>query len=243
MSLEFGSHDASVDRWGFLADKFASAPVASDVNDHSAVKIYERDVGTWADYDAQDDIVLFSVNADESATLCLDVFLREDGSFGFDEFRRDDGQDWTPTLPDVTDKFASEAEARAEARGAIPWFASWAYHLDRSPVAKGLKFPTEKAHSLPAPAPPVGATGLRPVPATLLTWRPGLAEEEPSSTRSWVSITRARASRAERPVRLTTLYISSNIKPAPVRHTPAARQRAAGPAPKPAAPHHRGPAP
>ena len=105
------------------------------------------------------------MNADKSAILCLDFFLREDGSFGFDEFRRNDGQDWTPTLPDVysTDKFASEAEARAEARAAIPWFSSWAYHLDRPPLAKGLKFPTERAHPLPA-LPPVGATGLRTVP-------------------------------------------------------------------------------
>lgn len=39
------------------------------------------------------------------------------------------------------------------------------YRLDRPPVAKGLKFPKERAHPPPAPAPSVGATGLRPVPA------------------------------------------------------------------------------
>ena len=41
--------------------------------------------------------------------------------------------------------------------------------LNRPPVAKGLKFPTEDAHPPPAPAPPVGASGLRPVPP-----KPGL---------------------------------------------------------------------
>ena len=34
---------------------------------------------------------------------------------------------WTPTLPDFysREKYASAAEARAEARAAIPWFESW----------------------------------------------------------------------------------------------------------------------
>ena len=41
--------------------------------------------------------------------------------------------------------------------------------LNRPPVAKGLKFPKEEAHPAPAPAPPVGASGLRPVPP-----KPGL---------------------------------------------------------------------
>ena len=52
------------------------------------------------------------------------MFLRQDGSYGFDEFRRGDGQGWTPTLPDFysREKYATAAEARAEARAAIPWF-------------------------------------------------------------------------------------------------------------------------
>ena len=34
---------------------------------------------------------------------------------------------WTPTLPDFysREKYASAAEARAEARAAIPWFEAW----------------------------------------------------------------------------------------------------------------------
>ena len=71
--------------------------------------------------------VVFSANEDAAAARCVDVFLRQDGSYGFDEFRRDDGQGWTPTLPDFysREKYASAAEARAEARAAIPWFEAW----------------------------------------------------------------------------------------------------------------------
>ena len=70
---------------------------------------------------------MFSANEDDAAARCVDVFLRQDGSYGFDEFRRDDGQGWTPTLPDFysREKYASAAEARAEARAAIPWFEAW----------------------------------------------------------------------------------------------------------------------
>ena len=70
-------------------------------------------------------MVVFSANEDDAAARCVDVFLRNDGSYGFDEFRRDDGQGWKPTLPDFysREKYASAAEARAEARAAIPWFA------------------------------------------------------------------------------------------------------------------------
>ena len=91
--------------------------------DDSAVKIYERDAPTTA----PDTVVVFSANEDDAAARCVDVFLRQDGSYGFDEFRRGDGQGWTPTLPAFysREKYASAAEARAEARAAIPWFESW----------------------------------------------------------------------------------------------------------------------
>lgn len=72
-------------------------------------------------------MVVFSANEDDAAARCVDVFLRNDGSYGFDEFRRGDGEGWTPTLPDFYSrgKYASAAEARAEARAAIPWFEAW----------------------------------------------------------------------------------------------------------------------
>ena len=43
------------------------------------------------------------------------------------------------------------------------------FKLNRPPVSKGLKFPTEAAHPAPSSAPPVGASGLRLVPP-----KPGL---------------------------------------------------------------------
>ena len=72
-------------------------------------------------------VVVFSANEDAAAARCVDVFLRQDGSYGFDEFRRGDGEGWTPTLPDFysREKYGSAAEARAEARAAIPWFEAW----------------------------------------------------------------------------------------------------------------------
>jgi len=44
---------------------------------------------------AHQNTVIWSVNLDGD-TICVDVFRRSDGSFGFDEFRRDpeDGRGW-----------------------------------------------------------------------------------------------------------------------------------------------------
>ena len=41
--------------------------------------------------------VLRSIN-DEDASRCVDIFLRPDGSIGFEEYRRDveDGRGWFP---------------------------------------------------------------------------------------------------------------------------------------------------
>jgi len=109
------------------ADRLATRAKLAECNEKapgdSAIKIYERDAPTTA----PDNIVVFSANADGGATRCVDVFLRNDGSYGFDEYRRDDGQGWTATLPDFysREKYATAAEARAEARAAIPWFEAW----------------------------------------------------------------------------------------------------------------------
>ena len=82
---------------------------------HDAVKIYKREAPSCSERQHKN-IVVFSANEDDAAARCVDVFLRQDGSYGFDEFRRDDGQGWTPTLPDFysREKFASAAEARAD---------------------------------------------------------------------------------------------------------------------------------
>ena len=93
---------------------------------HDAVKIYKREAPSRSERQRKN-IVVFSANEDAAAARCVDVFLRQDGSYGFDEFRRGDGQGWTPTLPDFysREKYATAAEARAEARAAIPWFEAW----------------------------------------------------------------------------------------------------------------------
>jgi hypothetical protein len=55
---------------------------------------------------------------------CVDIFVRLDGSFGFEEFRRDpeDMGHWTPVAYYSTREFATEAEAVAAAREAVHWF-------------------------------------------------------------------------------------------------------------------------
>ena len=46
------------------------------------IKIYERDAPTTT----PNNVVVFSANEDDAAARCVDVFLRNDGSYGFDEF-------------------------------------------------------------------------------------------------------------------------------------------------------------
>lgn len=55
---------------------------------------------------------------------CVDLFSRPDGSFGFEEFRRDaeDGGSWTAIRYFSTAQYPDEASARAAARRAVPWF-------------------------------------------------------------------------------------------------------------------------
>jgi hypothetical protein len=54
---------------------------------------------------------------------CVDVFVRPDGTFGFEEFRRDpeDMGAWTPVAYFSNREFRSEVEALSAARQAVPW--------------------------------------------------------------------------------------------------------------------------
>ena len=54
---------------------------------------------------------------------CVDVFVRPDGTFGFEEFRRDpeDMGAWTPIGSYSTREFETEAGALSAARDAVPW--------------------------------------------------------------------------------------------------------------------------
>jgi hypothetical protein len=54
---------------------------------------------------------------------CVDVFRRPDGTFGFEEFRRDpeDMGRWTPIAYYSVREYLTEGDAIAAARAAVPW--------------------------------------------------------------------------------------------------------------------------
>jgi hypothetical protein len=56
---------------------------------------------------------------------CVDVFLRPDGSYGFEEFRRDpeDMGAWTPVAYFSGASFATRADVDLAAGKAVPWLA------------------------------------------------------------------------------------------------------------------------
>jgi len=57
---------------------------------------------------------------------CVDIFLRPDGSYGFEEFRRDpeDGGVWTPIAYFSSRRYDAEDAALAAARAAVPWLGA-----------------------------------------------------------------------------------------------------------------------
>lgn len=71
---------------------------------------------------AKRNLVLASLEA-EGGGRCIDVFRRPDGTFGFEEYRRDgeDGRGWYRVGGYGEQIFASEADARAAAGQVIPW--------------------------------------------------------------------------------------------------------------------------
>ena len=54
---------------------------------------------------------------------CVDMFSRPDGSYGFEEFRRDieDGGQWTPVQYYSGIAYATPGDALAAAEGCVPW--------------------------------------------------------------------------------------------------------------------------
>jgi hypothetical protein len=54
---------------------------------------------------------------------CVDIFSRPNGTFGFEEFRRDpeDMGAWTPVACYSAEEYATEADAVGAARNAVPW--------------------------------------------------------------------------------------------------------------------------
>ncbi|HEY6317419.1 MAG TPA: hypothetical protein VI462_05980 [Acidimicrobiia bacterium] len=53
----------------------------------------------------------------------MDIFSRPDGTFGFEEFRRDpeDMGSWTPIAYYSIREYETEDDAIAAARSAVPW--------------------------------------------------------------------------------------------------------------------------
>jgi hypothetical protein len=70
------------------------------------------------------DRVIESIN-NETGDLCMDIFMREDGSFGFEEFRRDpeDLRGWFPLHRHGARSFASLESALQQARLSVAWMA------------------------------------------------------------------------------------------------------------------------
>jgi len=54
---------------------------------------------------------------------CVDLFHRPDGSYGFEEYRRDpeDGSGWFPIGFYAEEVFATETSALTEARSRVAW--------------------------------------------------------------------------------------------------------------------------
>jgi hypothetical protein len=57
---------------------------------------------------------------------CVDIFSRPNGTFGFEEFRRDpeDMGAWTPVAYYAGTEYATEFEAVTAARNAVPWLSA-----------------------------------------------------------------------------------------------------------------------
>jgi hypothetical protein len=70
-------------------------------------------------------VVLRSIENGEH-DRCVDLFRRPDGSFGFDEFRRDveDAGAWTPVAYYSAAAYASNEAAMAAAVKSVAWLAT-----------------------------------------------------------------------------------------------------------------------
>ncbi|NJD89068.1 MAG: hypothetical protein FIB05_13795 [Betaproteobacteria bacterium] len=68
---------------------------------------------------------ILSSHDSPGADRCVDVFVRDDGSFGFEEYRRDpeDLRGWQCLNRYGRLAFPTEAEAREAAKSAVPWMS------------------------------------------------------------------------------------------------------------------------
>jgi hypothetical protein len=70
-------------------------------------------------------LVLDSIETDDR-DRCVDIFLRPDGTAGFEEYRRDteDGRGWFAIGHHAGKVYATPEAARAAALAAVPWLAA-----------------------------------------------------------------------------------------------------------------------
>ena len=68
--------------------------------------------------------VMQSINGHDDAT-CVDIFVRPDGTFGFEEYRRDveDTRGWFPIGHYSTQAFSTKRDALEAAKSKINWLA------------------------------------------------------------------------------------------------------------------------
>jgi hypothetical protein len=62
----------------------------------------------------------------EDGGRCVDIFVRPDGSFGFEEYRRDveDARGWFPIGGYAPQSYADEAAALEAASSKVAWLAN-----------------------------------------------------------------------------------------------------------------------
>lgn len=72
----------------------------------------------------KDKVVMRSIETPDGH-LCVDLFRRPDGTWGWAEYRRDpeDGRGWQDAGSAGADGFASESSALAAAMESVPWLA------------------------------------------------------------------------------------------------------------------------
>ncbi|MEM9029951.1 MAG: hypothetical protein AAGC70_16435 [Pseudomonadota bacterium] len=74
---------------------------------------------------ADKNVVVHSYNLD-GETRCVDVFRRSDGTFGFEEYRREpeDGRGWYPIGHHGDRRFTTASDALTQAKVSVDWLAA-----------------------------------------------------------------------------------------------------------------------
>jgi hypothetical protein len=69
--------------------------------------------------------IVLESREDPEANRCVDLFVRPDGTYGFEEFRRDpeDAGVWTPVHYYSGRSYASKGEALDAARHVVAWLS------------------------------------------------------------------------------------------------------------------------